>query len=239
MGTLDERVAAYFSDFTVADPALLMRELLVAGRVSDAVDVGVLALGTAPDDPDLLVTYSQALELDGDTLGARLALERAVEVDSVEADAWRRLADVSQRLGFPDDARDALAQAARLDPGHPALPGLRCAVEDELDQAWLAGASSTSLRPPSRDAEEARRSAFTGRTGRGEPAEEALDLEVDAMLRWLDDDPGSTRRRGTLPGLPSPIAGLWCQPGPRARTASRGRLRAATKTAPGIGAPAV
>ena len=101
---------------------------LAAGLPTDAVEGLRCVVDLAGYDPDLLVTYGQALFAIGRPLSAREALGRALAIDFGHAGARAALRAFEKSMSTAIDAAslalaaDEFAESLRIHPGQPARP---------------------------------------------------------------------------------------------------------------------
>ena len=211
---LDGTLLRFIEDPTSADAAELMQELLLLGRVRDAADVGALAVDSETDDVDLLLTYAQALEVDDNPAGARLALERAIERDPSWVEPWRRSADLALRCGDTAAAVSAMDRIELLAPDHPSSDRLRARVLAALRAEPPANAH-TLAAPTACD----------------------VDAEMDVLIAAIEA-PHAAPITTTLPGIVA--APIERNPYDMHRSRRiRGLLRSAHPTPVGLGAPRI
>ncbi len=99
--------------------AYLAEALGGAGRTREASETLATGLEAAPGSPDLLRARGGLLQRQGDLAGARVALEKARQLDPDDPRLQVELASLYRRLGEVEPARRAAEEALRLDPGSP------------------------------------------------------------------------------------------------------------------------
>ncbi len=104
------------------------KDLLAAGKVSEAIAVLSDAVRIDPRSPDAQFQLGRALRAGGDLFGAMTALEHAVDGSPAHLPALRALAALYEESGFRRKAAEVLERAL------PAAPdeGARTAIREEL-----------------------------------------------------------------------------------------------------------
>jgi tetratricopeptide (TPR) repeat protein len=115
---------------TVLDPEIALSELMLAASLDPEFDPAVQTLraaenlsATQPDASAQMVTVGRALGLVHEWELAAVAFEKAVELDSRNAEAWAWLGEAQQQAG--DDGRAELDRALALDNTAPVVRALR------------------------------------------------------------------------------------------------------------------
>lgn len=122
-----------------------------AGDVTAALRTIDAAVAIAPDRADLHGDRGQVLQIAGRDGDALAAYRRATALDPAFAPALYGAAQVHERMHRLDDAAEALAAAARVDPGSPYLRLYRATVDRRRGRAGEAQAGLEDLiadQPP-------------------------------------------------------------------------------------------
>jgi DNA-binding response OmpR family regulator len=101
------------------------KELLAAGRISDAIAILTDAVRAEPRSASAQFQLGRALRAGGDVFGAMTALERAVEASPSHLPALRALAAVYEESGFRRKAAEVLERALPAAPDDVARAALR------------------------------------------------------------------------------------------------------------------
>ncbi|HEX2558849.1 tetratricopeptide repeat protein, partial [Phenylobacterium sp.] len=133
-------------------PALQLAGLahLRLGRPDIARQRLETALKAAPNDPNLINSYGNVLDAQGETDAALAAFRRALEVAPNLVDAHLNLGRVALKAGHPHAAIAAYRRACELAPDRPGAwhgLGLAHAEAGEADAAAQALDRSLSIRP--------------------------------------------------------------------------------------------
>ena len=123
------RAQRYVREGGDEEPAMLAQALLAAGDVELAFEVTRAALTEEVDDEDLLVVHARAAIALGDLEEARSVLETATFTAPDWVEGWRLLAEVYERRGELDRAREAAEEGLEIDPGHAPLAALAARIE--------------------------------------------------------------------------------------------------------------
>jgi tetratricopeptide (TPR) repeat protein len=103
-------------DFPAAHLALA-EALAGAGRRSEALEALERGTRAMPYNLGLLIAWARALDDAGERERAAAVWSRAIEINRLNAEAWRGLAGNAAVRGDDGAARRALGEAERLDPG--------------------------------------------------------------------------------------------------------------------------
>ena len=203
------------------------KELLAAGKVSEASAVLAGAVRTDPRSADAQFQLGRALRAAGDPFGAMTALEHAVEASPAHLPALRALAALYEESGFRRKAAEVLERAlagrarrgrARRDPQGAAAPhGVARAGRARRRAApGSRGTAPPDLRATAADARtpRARRSRAAGAHG----------LLAARALPARSGSPAAHPRRGGTRGCNGTSrAKPRCSPRPRGGTRARAR----------------
>ena len=117
---------------TLSDADRALQELVSASQLDSEFGPAVETLRTALNQASLKDATSERFVLIGRGLGlvnewqlARAAFALAAEADAENAEAWAWLGEADQQMGSPDEGLKELDQALALNPGSPAVRGLR------------------------------------------------------------------------------------------------------------------
>ncbi|HSN89844.1 MAG TPA: response regulator, partial [Anaeromyxobacteraceae bacterium] len=109
-----------------ADPQLQRgKELLLAGRVADAIDALQLAVQADPYSAEAQYHLARALRAQGDHFRAMTAFERATELKAGHLPALRALAALYEEKGFRRKAAETLERALGAAPDDETRSGLK------------------------------------------------------------------------------------------------------------------
>ncbi len=167
--------------------ALEARDLPRAERVFRA-----LVQARLPGEKQAWYRLAETLDRKGDILGARTALDRAVEIDPLFAPAHFTLGDLALRLGDLDTAQNAFGAVLAAKPD--ARPALLKLTEVALRRAAPASATGTAappgLDPPTRPRQKAERLVEIARrawhSNQPTGALRALELAEEADKTWSE-----------------------------------------------------
>ncbi len=95
------------------------QKLLDAGKAQEALDLLTPVLRRHKDDPRALLLRSTARFMLGDTEGGRADLDRSLQLDPTQRQAWLNRAGLEITEEHYDQALDSLAKARALDPDNP------------------------------------------------------------------------------------------------------------------------
>jgi tetratricopeptide (TPR) repeat protein len=113
-----QKAAELSSPPAVAIQAHLATSLIHLGKLSEAEEATRRALTAAPEDPEVLRTWS-AIESDrGKQTEALTALKRSLQLDPENANSLYNLGLIYQRTGRGSEAAAAFRQAISVDPHH-------------------------------------------------------------------------------------------------------------------------
>lgn len=142
--------------------------------IAQAVQALERALGGTARRSEGLMLYGQALARSGDLAGAERILVEATRTSPVDPEAFRHLADIAERMGHAQAARDALARLDALE-GDTATPAVR------LDRARRIGLLSLQTGDVRSAADYLTRAAAGG-------LDDPVTLGRLASARWLGGD---------------------------------------------------
>jgi Flp pilus assembly protein TadD len=124
--------------------AVDLSKLQTAGRLSSE------SLRHDPSHVEALIARGSALMASGDLAGAKLPLQRAIEIAPHQPRSWATLGFVTMLAMDPEGARTSFEKARSLAPGDPAhLHGIGWAwvLQRELDAAAQAFEQTVALDP--------------------------------------------------------------------------------------------
>jgi DNA-binding response OmpR family regulator len=101
------------------------KELLLAGRVADAIDALELAVQADPYSADAQYQLARALRAQGDHFRAMTSFERATELRPGHLPALRALAALYEEKGFRRKAAEMLERALPAAPDEPSREAVR------------------------------------------------------------------------------------------------------------------
>ena len=103
--------------------ALMVRALLIAGRLGEAERVACAAAGSHPAHAEVLLSQAEVARLQGDAPGALRAARAASDAEPKNAEAWYLVGRIETEREYAQVARDALRQALALRPDGPGYKG--------------------------------------------------------------------------------------------------------------------
>ena len=93
-----------------------------AGRIDEALNVMAQAIEFNPNDPGLRYHYALMLIKDNQDLeGAKEQLERVVEIEDDNIEAYKLLGKIAEQNGSFTDAKQHYEKVLELDPSHPGI----------------------------------------------------------------------------------------------------------------------
>lgn len=121
--------------------------LQLLGRFDEAKQRYEQAIALAPDLSSAHYYLGVLLNERMDTQGALAALERALQLDTHNIDAWVELAGVYEQSGQLEKAEDAVRKASELAADHPALQLEAAKLERRRGDAEAAARTLQSIDP--------------------------------------------------------------------------------------------
>lgn len=121
--------------------------LQLLGRFDEARQHYAQAIEIAPDMPTAHYYFGVLLNESMDTQGALAALERALQLDGHNIDAWVELAGVCEQSNQLEKAEDAIRRASAIAPDHPALQLEAAKLERRRGDAEAAARRLQSIDP--------------------------------------------------------------------------------------------
>ena len=176
---------------TTGDARERVRVLFDAGEYDQSLQAARQALGSTPDDVELLVLAGRAgVELDDES--AVEPLQKAIELAPEDAAPWHHLGEALAAEGRMDEAETAFRRAVELDPddqlalthlGHTAV----AAGRKEEGVGYLARASDIAHAPSSAAISLVDMYRSFGQYDEAlAQAQRVADAVSDDLLAWLD-----------------------------------------------------
>lgn len=230
LGEFTEAAEAYATALRLAPPPTEAREarvgqiraLLEANRDDPAGTALDEALGSMPDDPELLGLAARHASHLGQSTEARTLAERALAIDPDNFDALLIRATENHLAGYPEIAEPDLEHALRLNPNHLGALQLLIQVQHRQGRAESAEATRERFRAVSERLAlmDALTREINQRPNDPEPrykmGRAAVEGGMTTLARQcfqaaLDIDPNFQAARGALASL---RAGEALEPGP-------------------------
>ena len=147
--SLDRRLLRFRTSPSVEDGRAFARELALAGRSADAIEVAGHVLADEPEDAAMQMLVGQAWAKEGDLVRAQKALLEALRLAPNDKEPYRLLADVLMKRGDPARAIKVLDRGLAIDATDAMLLGVRARAERLLSIADTGGVAVESPQPVS------------------------------------------------------------------------------------------